>query len=155
MDQSKTVQLWVGVFVAIGIVSLFMLSMKVSNISSFAQAKGYEVKMMFSNIGGLKIHSPVTMAGVLVGRVTDISFDSSLYEAVVTAKIDYKYNKLPEDTSASIFTSGLLGEQYIGLEAGGSDAYLKSGDSIKLTQSAVVLEQLIGQFLVNMADKKK
>lgn len=155
MDQSKTVQLWVGVFVAIGIASLFMLAMKVSNISSLAETNGYEVKMTFANIGGLKVRSPVTMAGVVVGRVADISFDSSLYEAVVTAKIDYKYNNLPEDTSASIFTSGLLGEQYIGLEAGGSDTFLKAGDSIKLTQSAVVLEQLIGQFLVNMADSKK
>lgn len=155
MDQSKTVQLWVGVFVAIGIASLFMLAMKVSNISSLAETSGYNIKMTFSNIGGLKVHSPVTMAGVVVGRVTDITFNSQNYEAVVTAKIDYKYNKLPEDTSASIFTSGLLGEQYIGLEAGGSDTYLKAGDSITLTQSAVVLEQLIGQFLVSMGDKKK
>ena len=155
MDQSKTVQLWVGVFVAIGIVSLFMLAMKVSNISSFAETNGYDIKMTFSNIGGLKVQSPVTMAGVVVGRVTNIGFNSKIYEAVVTAKIDYKYNNLPEDTSASIYTSGLLGEQYIGLEAGGSDTYLKAGDTIQLTQSAVVLEQLIGQFLVNMADQKK
>jgi phospholipid/cholesterol/gamma-HCH transport system substrate-binding protein len=155
MDQSKTVQLWVGVFVAIGIASLFMLAMKVSNISSFVETKGYDIKMTFSNIGGLKVQSPVTMAGVVIGRVTRISFNSKIYEAVVTATIDNKYNNLPEDTSASIYTSGLLGEQYIGLEAGGSDTYLKAGDTIHLTQSAVVLEQLIGQFLVNMADQKK
>ena len=149
MEQSKTVQIWVGVFVAIGISSLFMLAMKVSNISTFTNAQGYVVTLDFSNIGGLKVRSPVTMAGVVIGRVAEISLDKQTYEAQVHIKIENQYSNLPEDTSASIYTAGLLGEQYISLEPGGSDVFLKEGDRIKLTQSAVVLEQLIGQFLVD------
>lgn len=153
MEQSRAVQIWVGVFVAIGIASLFMLSMKVSNISAFADTEGYELKLNFENIGGLKVRSPVTMAGVVVGRVANIGFDKQIYEAEVIVKIDPTYDNIPEDTSASIFTAGLLGEQYIGLEPGGSDVFLKEGDRFKLTQSAVVLEQLIGQFLVDKASE--
>ncbi len=149
MQQSKMVAVWVGVFVAIGMASLFMLAMRVSNISALAETEGYELKLYFSNIGGLKVRSPVTMAGVTIGRVSQISLDKEMYEAEVKVTIENQYNNLPEDTSASIFTSGLLGEQYIGLEPGGSDTFLKSGDRLKLTQSAVVLEQLIGQFLVS------
>ncbi|MGD8938180.1 MAG: outer membrane lipid asymmetry maintenance protein MlaD [Gammaproteobacteria bacterium] len=153
MQQSKMVQLWVGVFVALGIASLFMLAMKVSNISAFADTEGYELTLNFTNIGGLKVRSPVTMAGVVIGRVSSIGFDKEIYEAEVKVKIESQYNNIPEDTSASIFTSGLLGEQYIGLEPGGSDAFMKNGDKFKLTQSAVVLEQLIGQFLVSKASE--
>lgn len=153
MQQSRMVQMWVGVFVAIGIASLFMLAMKVSNISAFAGTEGYELKLNFDNIGGLKVRSPVTMAGVVIGRVSEISFDKEIYEAEVKVKIESQYDNIPEDTSASIFTSGLLGEQYIGLEPGGSDTFLKEGDKFKLTQSAVVLEQLIGQFLVSKASE--
>ena len=153
MQQSKMLQMWVGVFVAIGIASLFMLAMKVSNISAFAETEGYELTLNFSNIGGLKVRSPVTMAGVVIGRVSQISFDKEIYEAEVKVKIENRYDNLPEDTSASIFTSGLLGEQYIGLEPGGSETFLKDGDRFKLTQSAVVLEQLIGQFLVSKASE--
>ena len=153
MQQSKMVQMWVGVFVAIGIASLFMLAMKVSNISAFADTEGYELTLNFDNIGGLKVRSPVTMAGVVIGRVSDIGFDKEIYEAEVTVKIESRYDNIPKDTSASIFTSGLLGEQYIGLEPGGSDDFLKNGDRFKLTQSAVVLEQLIGQFLVSKASE--
>lgn len=151
MEQSKIVEIWVGIFVAIGIASLFMLAMKVSNISAFADTEGYELTLTFENIGGLKVRSPVTMAGVVIGRVSQIGFDKEIYEAVVHVKIDPQYDNIPEDTSASIFTSGLLGEQYIGLEPGGSDEFMKEGDTFKLTQSAVVLEQLIGQFLVSKA----
>ena len=153
MQQSRMVQMWVGVFVAIGIASLFMLAMKVSNISAFADTEGYELTLNFTNIGGLKVRSPVTMAGVVIGRVSSIGFDKEIYEAEVKVKIESQYNNIPEDSSASIFTSGLLGEQYIGLEAGGSDTYMKNGDKFKLTQSAVVLEQLIGQFLVSKASE--
>ncbi|KPJ93825.1 MAG: outer membrane lipid asymmetry maintenance protein MlaD [Gammaproteobacteria bacterium SG8_11] len=153
MQQSKMVQMWVGIFVAIGIASLFMLAMKVSNISAFADTEGYELTLNFSNIGGLKVRSPVTMAGVVIGRVSEIGFDKEIYEAEVKVKIENRYDNIPEDTSASIFTSGLLGEQYIGLEPGGSDTFLKEGDRFKLTQSAVVLEQLIGQFLVSKASE--
>lgn len=153
MMHSKTVQIWVGLFVVIGMASLLVLSMKVSNISAFTETEGYEVTAHFENIGGLKVKSPVTMAGVVVGRVSDIGFDSESFEAVVTLKIQHQYNNLPEDTSASIFTAGLLGEQYIGLDAGGAEDSLKAGDEFQLTQSAIVLEQIIGQFLVSQADK--
>lgn len=153
MMYSRTVQIWVGLFVVAGIAALLMLSMKVSNITAFTEAEGYEVRAHFENIGGLKVRSPVTMAGVLVGRVSAIGFDSDLYEAVVTLKVQEQFNRIPQDTSASIFTAGLLGEQYVSLEAGGSETMLTAGDNIRLTQSAVVLEQIIGQFLVSQADK--
>lgn len=152
---SKIVQVWVGVFVMAGMASLLMLSMKVSNISAFTETEGYEVTANFENIGGLKVRSPVSMAGVVVGRVAKIGFDRESYEAVVTIKIQDQYDNIPEDASASIFTAGLLGEQYIGLEAGGSEEFLKKGSEIQLTQSAVVLEQIIGQFLVSQADSDK
>jgi phospholipid/cholesterol/gamma-HCH transport system substrate-binding protein len=150
---SKTVQVWVGIFVMAGMASLLMLSMKVSNISAFTETEGYEVTANFENIGGLKERSPVSMAGVVVGRVAKIGFDRESYEAVVTIKIQDQYDNIPEDASASIFTAGLLGEQYIGLEAGGSEEFLKQGSELQLTQSAIVLEQIIGQFLVSQADK--
>ena len=150
---SKTVQVWVGIFVLAGMASLVMLSMKVSNISAFTETEGFEVTANFENIGGLKIRSPVSMAGVVVGRVAKIGFDRESYEAIVTIKIQNQYDNIPDDASASIFTAGLLGEQYIGLEAGGSEEFLKQGCELQLTQSAIVLEQIIGQFLVSKADE--
>jgi len=150
---SKTVQVWVGIFVLAGMASLVMLSMKVSNISAFTETEGFEVTANFENIGGLKIRSPVSMAGVVVGRVAKIGFDRESYEAIVTIKIQNQYDNIPDDASASIFTAGLLGEQYIGLEAGGSEEFLKQGSELQLTQSAIVLEQIIGQFLVSKADE--
>ena len=148
---SKGVEIGVGLFVALGLAALLMLAMKVSNLSESSVNDGYELTARFDNIGGLKVRSPVTMAGVRIGRVSEIGFDSQTYEAVVNLTIDSKYDQLPDDTSASIFTAGLLGEQYIGLEAGGSLQFLGDKDEIKLTQSAVVLEQIIGQFLYNRA----
>jgi phospholipid/cholesterol/gamma-HCH transport system substrate-binding protein len=148
---SKGVEIGVGLFVALGFAALLMLAMKVSNLSESSTDDGYELIARFDNIGGLKVRSPVTMAGVRIGRVAAIGFDSQTYEAVVTLTIGSKYNQLPNDTSASIFTAGLLGEQYVGLEAGGSLQYLGDKDEIKLTQSAVVLEQIIGQFLYSRA----
>lgn len=153
MKQSVKVEVWVGVFVALGLAALFMLAMKVSNITALNNDKGgYEVKVMFENVGGLKVRSPVTVAGVRIGRVTGIGFDDKSYEAVVTLRIADHY-RLPSDTSASIFTSGLLGEQYIGLEPGGADTYLKNGDRIALSQSAVILEQVIGRVLFSKAEE--
>ena len=145
----------VGLFVAAGLAALFMLAMKVSNISSLnAQNGGYEVTAYFENIGGLKVRSPVTASGVTVGRVAKISYDDKLFEALVTLRLDPTI-KLPKDTSASIFTSGLLGEQYVALEPGGSEENLKDGDRIKITQKALVLEQIIGQVLFNKAAEGK
>lgn len=153
MLSTRNTEIWVGVLVAAGIVSLFMLAMKVSNISNFNAKDGYELSASFENIGGLKVLSSVSIGGVRVGRVTAIEYNQEAYEAVVKMSIDPRYDRLPKDTSASIFTSGLLGEQYIGLEPGGDEAYLKPGDQIKLTQSAIVMEQVIGQFLFNKASE--
>lgn len=155
MMQSKTVEVWVGIFIALGFAALFMLAMKVSNLSSFTDDDGYEITARFENIGGLKVRSPIKMAGVIVGRVAKISFDNTAYEAIVTMSINARYNKMPADTSASILTSGLLGEQYIGLEAGGDENYLKQNDELQLTQSAMILENLIGQFVFDKASEEK
>lgn len=151
MMQNKSVEIAVGLFVALGFAALTMLAMKASNLATLYDSEGYRVKAYFTNIGGLKTKSAVKMAGVKVGEVAAIEFDDSRYEAVVTLKLDRRYEKIPLDTSAGIYTAGLLGEQYIGLEPGGEESYLREGDTLMLTQSAVVLEQLIGQFLYKAA----
>ncbi len=144
--------LWVGLFVVAGIGALLFLALKVGNMSSVRMADSYQVSAHFDNIGGLKVRAPVKSAGVVVGRVTGISFDDKTYEAEVVLSLDKRY-AFPKDTSASILTSGLLGEQYIGLEAGGDSVKLGDGDRVRLTQSAVVLENLIGQFLFSKAQE--
>jgi phospholipid/cholesterol/gamma-HCH transport system substrate-binding protein len=147
-----TIDLWVGVFVALGVAALLGLAMKVGNLTSNKLGDTYNVSAAFENIGGLKPNAPVKSAGVVVGRVADISFDSKAYEAVVTIKIDERF-EFPKDTFANIYTAGLLGEQYIGLEAGGEDDVLKNGDRITQTQDAVVLEKMISQFLYSKASE--
>lgn len=142
--------MWVGVFVLLGAAALFFLAMKAGNMSSLSFEQTYPVITKFDNIGGLKPRAPVKSAGVVVGRVGDISFDDKTYQAVVTLNLENSY-KFPKDTSAKILTAGLLGEQYIGLEAGGDTNNLVAGDRIKMTQSAVVLENLISQFLYSKA----
>ena len=150
--KTRTVELTVGVFVALGMAALFMLAMQVSNLGNFTgSGDSYMISAAFENIGGLKVRSPVTVSGVRVGRVDAIDYDMKSYAAVVSMRVDSAYDRLPRDTSASIFTSGLLGEQYIALEPGGSQDNLVDGDRIQLTQSALVLEQVIGQFLYNLA----
>lgn len=151
MLQMRTLELGVGTFMAVGLVALFFLSLQVSNLSSLSTDKGYRVEVRFDNIGGLKVKAPVKMAGVLIGRVSAIQLDNSSYDARVTLNIAQQYNKIPDDTLAKIYTAGLLGEQYIGLEAGGSGDYLADGGEISMTQSALVLEEVIGQFLFNKA----
>lgn len=153
--QSKSVEILVGMFIAAGLAALFMLAMKVSNLASFTDQQGYELVAHFENVGGLKVRSPVTMAGVRVGRIAAIDYDMAIYQARVHFTVDARFNKIPVDTTASIYTAGLLGEQYLGLEPGADSKYLKAGDEIKLTQSAVVIEQLIGQMLFNKATEKK
>ena len=149
--MNRTVlDLWVGFFVAIGVAALLFLALKVGNLSSGRISDTYVLQAKFDNIGGLKVRGPVKSAGVLVGRVTDIRFDPASYEAVVTMDIDGRY-RFPKDTFASIYTSGLLGDQYVGLEPGGDERMLASGDTIFKTQSAVVLEKLVSQFLFNKA----
>lgn len=144
------IDLWVGIFVAIGIAALLFLSLKVGNLAGANLQQPYVLTAKFDNIGGLKVRGPVKSAGVLVGRVADIAFDPKTYEAVVTMNIDARYT-FPKDSYASILTAGLLGEQYVGLDAGGSDTLLPDGGQFLRTQSAVVLEKLIGQFLFNRA----
>lgn len=153
MQQTRIIEIAVGFFIACGMAALFMLAMKVSNITSIGDNKGYTLTAHFDNIGGLKVRAPVTIGGVRIGRVTGVGYDEQRYQAVVTLQIDDKYRRLPEDSSASIFTAGLLGEQYVALEPGGSDTFLKNGDSVKLTQSALVMEQLIGRFLFQKASE--
>ena len=150
MMSRKELDLWVGIFVAIGLGALLFLALKVANLSSFSASDTYSITARFDNIGGLKVRAPVKSAGVVVGRVSQIGFDSQTFEAVVNMAIDSHY-QFPRDTSAKILTSGLLGEQYIGLSAGGDTANLKNGDTLKITQSAVVLENLISQFLYSKA----
>ncbi len=152
MQHSKTLALGVGLFVFIGIGALFFLAMQVSNLSSLDNSKGYRLTAKFENVGGLKVRSPVTVSGVRIGRISDISYDKNSYQAVVAMRINPYYDTLPADTSASIYTAGLLGEQYIGLEPGGDDDFLKDGDEFELTQSALVLEEIIGQFLFSKAE---
>lgn len=151
--NTRTVELVVGLFVAAGFLALFMLAMKVSNLASYGGDDGYVIKARFDNIGGLKVRSPVAASGVRIGQVKDITYDSDGYEAIVTLSIESQYNKFPVDTAASVLTSGLLGEQYIGLEPGAEDDYLTSGSELDITQSALVLEQIIGQFLYSKADE--
>lgn len=147
MLSRKSLELWVGLFVAAGILALAMLAFKVGNLTSADVLDGYKLTARFDNVGGLKVKAAVTMAGVRIGRVSGISFDDKRYQAVVTMDIDGRYKNIPKDSSASILTSGLLGDQYIGIEPGGDDAYLKDGGTIIRTQSALVLEKLIGQVL--------
>jgi phospholipid/cholesterol/gamma-HCH transport system substrate-binding protein len=142
--------LWVGFFVAAGIGALLFLGMKVGNLSTANMSQTYTLQAQFDNIGGLKVRAPVKSAGVVVGRVGGIQFDPQRYVAVVTMNIDGRY-QFPRDTIATILTSGLLGEQYVGFSVGGDEAVLKNGDSLTKTQSAIVLENMIGQFLFNKA----
>lgn len=148
--ERTTIDLWVGLFVLLGLGALLVLALKVGNLGGMNMSESYTVTASFSNIGGLKVRAPVKSAGVVVGRVAEIKFDGDRHEAVVAFKLDKQYS-FSKDTSASIMTSGLLGEQYIAIETGGDSAQLKDGDKLKITQSAVVLESLIGQFLYNKA----
>jgi phospholipid/cholesterol/gamma-HCH transport system substrate-binding protein len=151
--QRATLDLWVGLFVVAGIVAVLFLALKVGNLGSYDNGATYTVKASFDNIGGLKPRAPVKSAGVVVGRVAEIGFDPENYEALVTLSLAARYS-FPQDSSAAIMTSGLLGEQYIALEAGGDEKMLANGDVMKITQGAVVLENLIGQFLYNKNDSQ-
>jgi phospholipid/cholesterol/gamma-HCH transport system substrate-binding protein len=149
--NTKLIEVTVGIFVAAGLAALFMLAMKVSNLSTLNTKEGYRVAARFENVGGLKSQAPVNAGGVRIGRVTSITYDQETYEAEVHMMIDRKYDRIPVDTTASIYTAGLLGEQYVSLEPGGAVTFLKDGDRIKLTQSALVMEKLVGQFLFDKA----
>ena len=151
MDR-KIYDFWVGVFIIAGFLALVFLALQVGGLNDERSQATYDVEARFENIGGLKAKAPVKSAGVLVGRVKDIRFDNNKYQAVVTLSLDKRY-AFPKDTSASILTSGLLGEVYIGMDAGGDDKKLENGSKVTLTQSAVVLEKLIGQFMFGKASE--
>jgi phospholipid/cholesterol/gamma-HCH transport system substrate-binding protein len=148
--QRTTLDLWVGIFVTAGVAALFVLALKVGNASNVSVSEGYRVIAEFDNIGGLKVRAPVKSAGVVVGRVEAISLDTRTFRANVSLRID-KHYPFPRDSSASILTAGLLGEQYVGMDGGGDEQNLKDGDRLKITQSAIVLEKVIGQFLYGKA----
>jgi phospholipid/cholesterol/gamma-HCH transport system substrate-binding protein len=148
--NKKSIEIMVGLFVLLGIAGLLFLALKAANLASFGQHEGYVVRARFDNIGGLKPRAPVRSAGVTVGRVRSISLDPKTYQGVVRLEID-NHVKFPKDTSAKILTAGLLGDQYIGLEPGYDEKELVAGDTISQTQSAVVLENLIGQLIFNRA----
>ncbi len=150
MRKTHTLNLGTGLFVLLGFAALFFLTTQTTSHGlSFGSKPHYDLVAKFDNIGDLKVGAPVSMSGVEIGRVASIDFDSREYKAVVVLRIDAKYNQIPTDSDASIYTQGLLGGKFIGLTAGGADSYLKDKDRIDFTQSAFVLENLIGQFLAN------
>lgn len=149
MQQTRSVELGTGLFVLLGLAALFFLVTQTTGAERFGGTDGYQVKARFQNVGNLKNRAPVSMSGVTIGRVTSIAFDPERLDAEVTFVIDGRYDQIPDDSDASILTSGLLGSQYIGLQAGGSDTWLQQGSEIQFTQSAIVLENLISKYLFN------
>lgn len=149
MRQTRSVEIGTGLFVLLGLGALFFLTTQTTGGDDFSAEEVYTVEARFENVGSLRNRAPVAMSGVTIGRVTSVEFDQDTLEAVVEFVIDSRYSQIPEDSDASILTSGILGSQYIGLQAGGSDLYLEDGSEIMFTQSAIVLENLIGKFLVN------
>ena len=145
MDRSM-IDLWVGLFVAVGISALLFLALKAGNVDSIIKSEGYSVSAEFDNIGGLKAKAPVKSAGVIVGRVSSVNFSNQSLRAVVKLDLDERF-QFPKDSSASILTAGLLGDQFVGIDPGGSLENLMEGDRLRITQSAIVLEKVIGQFL--------
>lgn len=151
MKRSGSVDFVTGLFVFLGIGAMFWLALETNNYKAYKTTEGYTVTARFSDIGSLKVRAPVTMAGVTVGRVVRIDFDKERYQALVTMRLIRRYDNIPADTSASIQTAGLLGEKYVGLEPGADVEYLKDGDVITFTQSAIVLENLVSKYLFNKA----
>lgn len=149
MQQTRSIEIGTGLFVLLGMSALFFMTTQTTGGDTFSANDTFEVEARFENVGSLKSRAPVSMSGVTIGRVTSVSFDPETLDAKVKLVIDAQYDMIPDDSDASILTAGLLGSQYIGLQAGGSDTYLENGSEIYFTQSAIVLENLIGKFLVN------
>lgn len=148
MQQTRTMEIGTGLFALLGIGALFFLTTQTTGSNDFDAAETFSVEARFDNVGSLKKRAPVSISGVTIGRVTGIIFDRDTLEAVVTFVIDSRYDQIPDDSDASILTAGLLGSQYVGLQAGGSEIYLEDGSEILFTQSAIVLENIIGKFLI-------
>lgn len=155
MSNSRILEISVGIFVAAGIAALLVLAVNVSNVGGFNAGKQYTVTANFDNISGLKARSAVAIAGVTVGRVVSVTVDPVTFEAVVKMTIDANFNEVPVDSSVGIYTAGLLGEKYVGIEPGGAPDFLEEGSVIRLTQSSIVLEKLISQFLFSQSDTDK
>lgn len=155
MQQTRSVELGTGLFALLGIAALFFLATQTTGSENFARTDTYEVQARFQNIGNLKPRAPVSMAGVTIGRVKSVKLDPERFDAVVTLAIESRYDDIPEDSDASILTSGLLGSQYIGLQPGGSEASLKDGSEIQFTQSAMVIENLISKYLFSSGGREK
>jgi phospholipid/cholesterol/gamma-HCH transport system substrate-binding protein len=156
MQASKKMEFFVGLMVLMALLAGLFMAVKVSNFGRLAgmqDSASYPITAVFSDIGGLKPRAKVTMGGVVVGRVNRIQLDTTTFKAVVTIDMDSRFNQIPSDSSASILTAGLLGDQYIGIEPGGDDSVLSAGNRIEHTQPAMVLEKLIGQFLVKLSEK--
>ncbi len=155
MKITHTMEIGVGLFVSLGLAALLMLALKVANVNSLGAPAGYRVTASFDNIGGLQVRSPIKMGGVLVGRVTGIDYDAEHFRAVVEMRIDPRFQHIPSDTAASIYTAGLLGEQYINLDPGGAEDFLSEGSELELTQSAVILERTLQEFLFSKTAKSE
>jgi phospholipid/cholesterol/gamma-HCH transport system substrate-binding protein len=149
MQQTRSVELGTGLFVMLGLAALFFLTTQTTGSNTFSGAETFKVSARFENVGSLKDRAPVAMSGVTIGRVVSVRFDPEQLNAEVIFEIDKQYNQIPDDSDASILTAGLLGSQYIGLQAGGSEEYLQEGSEILFTQSAIVIENLIGKYLFN------
>ncbi len=149
MRQTRSVELGTGLFVLLGMAALLFLTTQTTGSQAFSAAESYSVTARFENVGSLKDRAPVAMSGVTIGRVTAVEFDPQMLNAQVTFQIDSRFDQIPDDSDASILTAGLLGSQYIGLQAGGSDLYLEEGSEIQFTQSAIVIENLISKYLFN------
>ncbi len=154
-DATRLIEIAVGLFVLLGVAAVFFLALQASNFTSLQSGDTYTVMARFQNSGSLKVRAPVTLAGVRVGRVHSITLDTQTFEAVVTLAIEQRYRNLPRDTSAKISTAGLIGEQYISLEPGGAPETLQAGETLTLTQSALVLEDLVSKFLFNQTATPK
>lgn len=154
MQHSKTQDTLVGLFVACGIAALFYMALQISNLGTYTSNDSYTVIARFQNSGGLKVKSPVSVAGVRIGRVSSISLDRASHESVVEMRIESKYDNIPSDSGASIYTAGLLGEQYISIDPGSSEEFLKDKSTLDITSSAIVLEEMIGKFMLNKAEGK-
>lgn len=155
MKQSRAIEVSAGLFVLLGFAALWFLVTQITNRDASVSKGAYELVAKYENIGSLKVGAPVSMAGVTVGRVESISFDQNIYKAVVKMRINPEYNKLPDDSDASIMTAGLLGGQYVGISAGGSDTFMKNGDQFSLVQDAFVLEKLVNQLVATFMSNKK
>lgn len=153
MNQTRLMELVVGLFICLGLAAMFLLTLQVSTQNDLKREASYEVIARFDNVGSLRVRAPITLAGVRIGRVTAVDVNPETFQAEVTLAIDRRYDQLPSDTSAAIQTAGILGEQYIALQPGGAMENLKKGDRINFTQSAVVLENLIGRFLAQSGNE--